>query len=66
MANAKDVLSMGEEAWRLALEPLSYGLEAVRGLGYYTDLKRPDLPTDEVWDWAGVEGDWCGSYAFLE
>jgi hypothetical protein len=56
---------MGEEAWRLALEPLSYGLEAVRGLGY-TDLKRPDLPTDEVWDWAGVEGDWCGSYAFLE
>jgi hypothetical protein len=24
------------------------------------------MEKDEVWDWAGVEGEWCGSYAFLE
>jgi hypothetical protein len=65
VANAKDVLAMGEEAWRLALEPLSYGLETVRGRGF-NNLQRPDLGKDDVWDWAGVEGEWCGSYAFLE
>ena len=65
MANAKDVLAMGEEAWRLSLQPLSYGLDAVRGRGL-NNLQRPDLAKDDVWDWAGVEGEWCGSYAFLE
>jgi hypothetical protein len=66
VANAKDVLAMGEEAWRLALEPLSYGLETVRGRGF-NNLQRPvDLGKDDIWDWAGVEGEWCGSYAFLE
>lgn len=66
VSNAKDVLAMGEDAWRLSLQPLSYGLDALRGTGY-RDLSRPaDLPPGEVWDWAGVEGEWCGSYAFLE
>ena len=65
MANAKDVMAMGEDAWRLALTPLSYGLEAVRGWGF-RGLQPPELGKDEVWDWAGVEGEWCGSYAFLE
>jgi len=66
VANAKDVLAMGEDGWRQAVLPLSYGLETVRGWGY-NDLRRPaPLPKDEVWDWAGVQGPWCGSYAFLE
>ncbi|ORY33049.1 hypothetical protein BCR39DRAFT_520922 [Naematelia encephala] len=66
MANAKDVLAMGEESWRQAVLPLSYGLEPVRGWGF-NDLRRPaDLPADQVWDWAGVAGPWCGSYAFLD
>ncbi|KAK4685719.1 hypothetical protein P7C73_g4430, partial [Tremellales sp. Uapishka_1] len=66
MANAKDVLSMGEDAWRQAVLPLSYGVESVRGWGF-NDLKRPkDLAPDQVWDWAGVAGSWWGSYAFLE
>lgn len=66
MANAKDVIALGEESWRAALQPLSFGLEAVRGWGW-TDIQRPaDLDPGEVWDWAGVEGLWTGSYAFLE
>lgn len=56
---------MGEEAWLLAAHPLSFGLQAVQGRGF-NSLQRPDLPKDEIWDWAGVEGNWCGSYAFLE
>ena len=57
---------MGEDGWRQALLPLSYGVETVRGWGY-RDLRRPvNLGKDEVWDWAGVQGPWCGSYAFLE
>lgn len=56
---------MGEDAWRMALQPLSYGLDAVRGKGY-RGLTPPNLEPGHVWDWAGVEGEWCGSYAFLE
>lgn len=65
VGNSKDVLAMGEDAWRMALRPLSYGLDAVRGRGF-RDLKPPELEPGQVWDWAGVEGEWCGSYAFLE
>ena len=66
MANAKDVLADGEDGWRQAVLPLSYGLDPVRGWGY-NDMKRPDnLAEGQTWDWAGVEGAWCGSYAFLE
>jgi hypothetical protein len=65
VANARDVLAMGEEAWLLAAHPLSFGLQDVQGRGF-NSLQRPDLPKDEIWDWAGVEGNWCGSYAFLE
>ena len=66
VSNAKDVLSVGEDGWRHAVLPLSYGLEPTRGWGF-NNLHRPsDLEPDEVWDWAGVQGQWCGSYAFLE
>jgi hypothetical protein len=66
VANAKDVIAMGEDSWRQAVLPMSYGLEPVRGLGF-NDLRRPvELGPDDIWDWAGVEGTWCGSYAFLE
>lgn len=66
VANAKDVLSVGEDGWREAVLPLSYGIEPVRGWGF-NDLRRPEnLAPEAVWDWAGVEGLWCGSYAFLE
>ncbi|ORX39215.1 hypothetical protein BD324DRAFT_641367 [Kockovaella imperatae] len=58
MGNAKDVLFMGEDTWRQALPPMSYGIEPTRGWGF-NDLSN-------VEDWAGVEGVWCGSYAFLD
>lgn len=61
--NAIDVLSMGEEPWRPAVAPMSYGIEAVRGPGLI-DLVPPN--DGKPWDWAGVEGVWFGSYAFLE
>lgn len=64
--NAKGVLAHGEVSWRHAVEPLSFGLEPVRGWGY-GHLARPDnLAEGEAWDWARVQGAWCGSYAFLE
>jgi hypothetical protein len=66
VSNAKDVLTLGEDGWRSAVLPQSFGLEPVRGWGM-SDLQRPlDLEEDAVWDWAGVTGTWCGSYAFLE
>jgi hypothetical protein len=66
VANARDVIALGEDQWRMALQPLSFGLEAIRGWGW-NQVERPlTLENDEVWDWAGVEGVWCGSYAFLE
>ena len=65
MSNAKDVLGLGEDGWRRAVLPLSYGLDPMRSWGW--NVTRPDhLAEGEVWDWAGVEGEWCGSYAFLE
>jgi hypothetical protein len=66
VANAKDVLAQGEDAWRQAVLPQSFGLDPVRGLGFNSLTRPVDLAKDEVWDWAGVQGTWCGSYAFLE
>jgi hypothetical protein len=64
--NAKDVLSSGEDSWRAARMPLSYCVDTGRGWGF-NNLQRPEhLGENDVWDWAGVEGQWCGSYAFLE
>jgi hypothetical protein len=35
--------------------------------GVSGEFQRPEhLGENDVWDWAGVEGQWCGSYAFLE
>jgi hypothetical protein len=65
VSNAKDVLGMGEEAWKMAIRPLNYSLDAVRGKGF-RNLAPPELDPGQIWDWAGVEGEWCGSYAFLE
>ncbi|WWD21323.1 hypothetical protein CI109_105807 [Kwoniella shandongensis] len=67
MSNAKEVLESEDDgSWREAIHPMSFGVEAVRGWGY-EHLQRPaDLPEGEVWDWAGVQGLWCGSYAFLD
>ncbi|EIW66016.1 hypothetical protein TREMEDRAFT_35450, partial [Tremella mesenterica DSM 1558] len=66
MSNARDVLCLGEETWRRAVAPMSYGVEAVRGWGF-NHLRRPEgLADEETWDWAGVEGHWFGSYAFLD
>ncbi|WRT69300.1 uncharacterized protein IL334_006284 [Kwoniella shivajii] len=66
MANAKDVIQHVDNSWRSAVEPMSYGVEPTRGWGF-NDLRRPDdLAEGEVWDWAGVEGPWCGYYAFMD
>lgn len=66
VANSKDEIARGEDVWRQAVRPQSYGIEPVRSWGWQ-DLQRPDdLPTDAVWDWAGVEGQFLGSYAYLE
>lgn len=52
--------------WWNARLPFVDGLDSVRSWGM-KDLKRPDhLGEKDVWDWAGIEGEWCGSYAFLE
>ena len=66
MSNARDVLAMDEDAWIMATKPLSYGLDSVRGKGFRNLTPPPELDPGQVWDWAGVEGEWCGSYAFLE
>ncbi|KAK8844022.1 hypothetical protein IAR55_006815 [Kwoniella newhampshirensis] len=67
MSNAKEVLDSEDDgSWREAIHPMSFGVEAVRGWGY-EHLQRPaDLPDGEIWDWADVQGLWCGSYAFLD
>jgi hypothetical protein len=66
VANAKEVIAMGEDSWRNAVYPMSYGLDPVRGWGF-NDLRPPGKGDKRgVWDWAGVGGTWCGSYAFLE
>ena len=55
-----------EAGWQAAAKPLIGGIDAVRGLGV-AHLERPDdLEPGEIWDWAGVNGLWRGSYAFLE
>ncbi|WVW79605.1 hypothetical protein I302_101574 [Kwoniella bestiolae CBS 10118] len=66
MCNAQEVIKNEPTAWLPAVQPMSYGVESVRGWGY-TELKRPDnLAEGDVWDWAGVEGNWCGCYAFMD
>ncbi|KAL1407535.1 hypothetical protein Q8F55_006968 [Vanrija albida] len=67
MLNAQDVLATsGAHLWSMAILPMSYGIESVRGLGLL-GLERPaDLAADEPWDWAGIGGLWHGSYAFME
>jgi hypothetical protein len=66
VANAKEVIAMGEDSWRNAVYPMSYGLEPARGWGF-NDLRPPGKDDKKgVWDWAGVGGTWSGSYAFLE
>ncbi|OCF78871.1 hypothetical protein I204_00815 [Kwoniella mangroviensis CBS 8886] len=66
MCNAQELIKGDPTAWLPAVQPLSYGVEPVRGWGY-TDLKRPDSLADgQVWDWAGIEGTWCGCYAFMD
>jgi len=66
VCNGKEMMTEGEDPWRRALAPLSYGLEPMRSLGWRGLTRPPELGKDDVWDWAGVEGQWCGSYAFIE
>lgn len=66
MANAKDVIAAGETSWVEAMGPLSHGLSAVRSWGIGKVQRPLHLNMGSTWDWAGVEGRWCGSYAFLE
>ncbi|WWC63785.1 uncharacterized protein I303_106390 [Kwoniella dejecticola CBS 10117] len=66
MCNAQELLDTEPDGWLPVVQPLSYGIEPARGWGY-NDLRRPDnLAEDDVWDWAGVEGSWCGCYAFMD
>lgn len=66
MANGKDEIARGEDSWRKAVLPQAFGVEPMRGWGWQ-NLKRPDdLPEGAVWDWAGVQGQFFGSYAYLE
>lgn len=46
--------------------PQSFGVEPTRGWGF-SHIEHPlGVADGDVWDWAGVKGSWCGSYAFLE
>nr|XP_019010036.1 uncharacterized protein I206_05598 [Kwoniella pini CBS 10737]OCF48817.1 hypothetical protein I206_05598 [Kwoniella pini CBS 10737] len=66
MCNAQEIIDTEPDAWLPAVQPMSHGIEPVRGWGY-DDLRRPDnLTEDDIWDWAGVEGSWCGCYAFMD
>ncbi|ODN76879.1 hypothetical protein L202_05466 [Cryptococcus amylolentus CBS 6039] len=68
MSNADEVMDNPEisEHWRDSIVPRSYGVEPTRGWGF-SHVERPlELPSTQVWDWAGVEGTWEGSYAFID
>ncbi|WVQ74444.1 hypothetical protein IAR50_004045 [Cryptococcus sp. DSM 104548] len=68
MSNADEVMNSPEisEHWRDSIVPRSYGVEPTRGWGF-SHVERPlHLPSNQIWDWAGVEGTWEGSYAFID
>ncbi|WVQ81288.1 hypothetical protein IAT38_003411 [Cryptococcus sp. DSM 104549] len=68
MTNAQEITQNPSinEHWQESTYPRSGGVGGVRGWGF-NGLKRPaDLPDGQAWDWAGVQGTWCGSYAFLD
>lgn len=46
--------------WGYAKPPVEEGIEGVRGKGW------KGLEKDSAGDWAGVDGTWRGSYAFME
>ncbi|WWC90979.1 uncharacterized protein L201_005918 [Kwoniella dendrophila CBS 6074] len=66
MLNAQAVIDSEPDAWLPAIQPMLYGVEPTRSLGF-NNLTRPaNLAEGEIWDWADVEGTWCGCYAFMD
>jgi len=66
VVNATDVNDEGDEHWAPVKRILDGRLDVSRGAGLFNVQRPLKLKSNEVWDWAGVEGQWCGSYSFLE
>ncbi|OWZ39488.1 hypothetical protein C356_04100 [Cryptococcus neoformans c45] len=68
MSNAQEIVHNPEisDHWHDSIMPQSFGVEPTRGWGF-SHIERPlGVADGDVWDWAGVQGSWCGSYAFLD
>lgn len=68
VSNAQEIVHNPEisDHWHDSIMPQSFGVEPTRGWGF-SHIERPLGVADvDVWDWAGVQGSWYGSYAFLE
>lgn len=68
VSNAQEIVHNPEisDHWHDSIMPQSFGVEPTRGWGF-SHIERPlGVADGDVWDWAGVQGSWCGSYAFLE
>lgn len=63
VSNAQDIVHNPEisDHWNDAIMPQSFGVEPTRGWGF-SHIERPlGVADGDVWDWAGVQGSWCGS-----
>lgn len=68
VSNAQEIVHNPEisDHWHDSIMPQSFGVEPTRGWGF-SHIERPlGVADGDVWDWAGVQGSWYGSYAFLE
>ncbi|WVO22498.1 uncharacterized protein IAS62_003828 [Cryptococcus decagattii] len=68
MSNAQEIVHNPEisDHWHDSIMPQSFGVEPTRGWGF-SHIERPlGIADGDVWDWAGVQGSWYGSYAFLD
>nr|ODO03754.1 hypothetical protein L204_00093 [Cryptococcus depauperatus CBS 7855] len=54
------------ELWHELIFPQSFGVEPTRCWGFRNIGRLLDLSQESLWDWAGLEGSWRSSYAFLD
>lgn len=68
VSNAQEIVHNPDisDHWHDSIMPQTFGVEPTRGWGF-SHIEHPlGVADGDVWDWAGVQGSWCGSYAFLE
>lgn len=66
VVNAIDVNEEDDNHWAPVQRILEGKMDLSRSIGLRNVHRPLRLKNDQVWDWAGVEGQWCGSYSFLE